>query len=97
MCRSLDSSTPKYWGLSRKLINKFNKKYILFVLFSLQGNKGGALFCNDEFTGILSNGISCGAVNQPGVFTQVRFFDDWINQQFLRTDIPAAGSIPFGP
>lgn len=64
--------------------------------FSLKGNKGGALFCNDEFTGILSNGISCGAVNQPGVYTQVRFFNDWIDQQFLRTDIPAAGSIPFG-
>lgn len=63
----------------------------------VKGNKGGGLFCNDEFTGILSNGIGCGAANQPGVYTQVRFFNDWIEQQFLRTDIPEAGSFPFGP
>lgn len=62
------------------------------------GNLGGGLFCQGsadqwELTGVLSFGIACGALNTPGVFTQVRFFEPWINQQFTRTDATPAGTL----
>lgn len=60
------------------------------------GNLGGGLFCNVnnmwQLTGVLSFGIGCGAANDPGVYTQVRFFEAWINQQFTRTDPTPAGT-----
>lgn len=51
------------------------------------GNLGGGLFCNDELVGILSLSTGC-AANQirPPVFTQVRFYETWIQAQFARTD-----------
>jgi len=61
------------------------------------GNLGGGLFClvgtNWQLTGVLSFGIGCGATNTPGVYTQVRFFEAWINQQFTRTDATPAGTL----
>lgn len=56
---------------------------------------GGGLFCNNQLTGILSFGIGCGAVNTPpGVYTNIAPFSAWINQQFLRTDMPRPGTAP---
>lgn len=56
---------------------------------------GGGLFCNNQLTGILSFGIGCGAANTaPGVYTNIQSFTAWINQQFLRTDIPRPGTAP---
>jgi len=60
------------------------------------GNVGGPLFCNVnnwwELHGVLSFGhTGCGAANHPGVYTQVRFFDQWINQQLTRTDATPPG------
>lgn len=61
------------------------------------GNLGGGLFCpvsnTWELTGVLSFGIGCGAINNPGVYTQVRFFEAWINQQLTRTDATPAGTL----
>jgi len=61
------------------------------------GNLGGPLFCNVnnwwQLTGILSFGINCGTANSPGVYTQVRFFDAWINTQLTRTDATPAGTL----
>jgi len=61
------------------------------------GNLGGPLFCftNNwwQLTGILSFGINCGSVNSPGVYTQVRFFETWINTQLTRTDATPAGTL----
>lgn len=61
------------------------------------GNLGGGLFCQVrntwELTGVLSLTHGCGTVNTPGVYTQVRFFEAWINQQFTRTDATPAGSL----
>jgi len=56
------------------------------------GNLGAGLFCNEELAGILSFGFSCGQANQPAVFTQTRFFDGWITQQLVRTDVVAPGT-----
>jgi len=61
------------------------------------GNLGGGLFCPVRnvwlLTGVLSFGISCGTANSPGVYTQVRFFEQWINQQLTRTDATPAGTL----
>lgn len=64
------------------------------------GNLGGGLFCPVspdssiiQLTGVLSFGIGCGAINTPGVYTQVRFFETWINQQLTRTDATPAGTV----
>lgn len=63
------------------------------------GNVGGGLFCQVnnvwELTGVLSFGVACGLVNSPGVYTQVRFFETWINQQLTRTDATPAGSLVY--
>lgn len=50
------------------------------------GNLGTGLYCNRQLVGILSFGLNCGAVNNPPVFTQVRFYSHWVDQQFNRTE-----------
>ncbi|XP_058443160.1 trypsin-1-like [Malaya genurostris] len=55
---------------------------------------GSGLYCNGELTGLLSFGMNCGTANNPPTFTQIRFFNPWINQQLNRTDIPPAGWSP---
>lgn len=59
------------------------------------GNLGGGLFCNIngwwQFSGILSGGLGCGAVNVAGLYMQVRDFNVWIEQQFGRTDATNPG------
>ncbi|XP_055588006.1 transmembrane protease serine 11D-like [Uranotaenia lowii] len=49
------------------------------------GNLGTGLYCNRELVGTLSFGANCGAANNPPVFTQVRNYNRWINEQFNRT------------
>lgn len=57
---------------------------------------GGGIYCFGNFTGIASSGaaVQCGAANSPGIYTQVRHHITWINAQFTRTQIPAAGATP---
>jgi trypsin len=55
-------------------------------------NRGSGVYCNGRLSGILNFGFGCGAANQPGVYTQVRFFRQWIEQQFNREDVPPAGT-----
>lgn len=63
------------------------------------GNLGGGLFCQVgtvwQLTGVLSFGVGCGTASTPGVYTQVRFFQTWINQQLTRTDATPAGSLVY--
>lgn len=60
-----------------------------------QFNRGGALFCNNRLEGILSSGFSCGTVaNTPGVYTQIRFYIPWIEEQMRRQDIPPGNVSP---
>lgn len=47
------------------------------------GNLGSPLYCDEELTGLLSFGVNCGIANDPPVFTQVRFFNRWIDQQIV--------------
>lgn len=78
----------------------FNQSMLFFLSnyrahhsFLIQGNLGAGLFCNDELAGILSFGFACGQPNQPAVFTQTRFYDEWINQQLTRQDTVQPGTI----
>jgi trypsin len=57
-------------------------------------NIGAALYCNGMLQGLLNSGFGCGVANNPGVYIQVRFFAEWIDEQIRRQDIPAAFSFP---
>uniref|UniRef100_A0A182RAN4 Peptidase S1 domain-containing protein n=1 Tax=Anopheles funestus TaxID=62324 RepID=A0A182RAN4_ANOFN len=57
-------------------------------------NRGGGLYCNDLLTGVVSFGFGCGANTTYTVYTQVRYYQHWIQQQFTRTDTPVAGPTP---
>ncbi|XP_052890612.1 trypsin-like [Anopheles moucheti] len=57
-------------------------------------NRGGGLYCNDLLTGVISFGFGCGTNVTYTVHTQVRYYHNWIQQQFVRTDIPVAGPTP---
>lgn len=58
------------------------------IKFYFKDNIGGGLFCGTQNTvqlaGVLSHGLACGVANNPGVFTLVSHFNDWINTQFTR-------------
>ncbi|XP_065089620.1 trypsin-2-like [Ochlerotatus camptorhynchus] len=45
------------------------------------GNFGSPLYCEGQLTGMLSFGVNCGLPNDPPVFTQVRYFNRWIDEQ----------------
>ncbi|XP_055525135.1 trypsin-2-like [Wyeomyia smithii] len=55
---------------------------------------GSGLYCNGDLTGLLSFGMNCGAAANPPTFTQIRWFNPWINQTLTRTDIPPLGWSP---
>lgn len=59
------------------------------------GNLGSGLYCNGQLTGILTGRLGCGVANVPAVYQQVRGYNNWITQQFTRTDNPIPGNIPF--
>uniref|UniRef100_A0A0A1WI80 Trypsin eta n=1 Tax=Zeugodacus cucurbitae TaxID=28588 RepID=A0A0A1WI80_ZEUCU len=42
------------------------------------GDSGGPLVCNNLLTGIVSWGIECALPRLPGVYTDVAYFSDWI-------------------
>lgn len=44
------------------------------------GDSGGPLVVNGTLVGIVSWGFHC-AVNYPGVFTNVAYFKNWIDEQ----------------
>lgn len=53
--------------------------------FICTGDSGGPMVIqrNDkrfQLTGVISWGIGCAEPNQPGVYTRISEFRDWINQ-----------------
>uniref|UniRef100_A0A1B0CTN8 Putative chymotrypsin bi-signalp detected n=1 Tax=Lutzomyia longipalpis TaxID=7200 RepID=A0A1B0CTN8_LUTLO len=57
-------------------------------------NPGGALYCHGRLFAIMSHNRQCGMPNAPGVYTQYRFYENWIQVQMNRTDTPPAGPTP---
>ncbi|GAB0097863.1 Peptidase S1 domain-containing protein [Sergentomyia squamirostris] len=59
---------------------------------------GGALYClvegTDRLVAIMSHNRRCGQNNAPGVYTQLRFYQDWIARQLIRTDATPPGPTP---
>jgi secreted trypsin-like serine protease len=64
------------------------------VTGACRGNLGSGLYCGNQLTGVLAFGIGCGAANNPGVYMDIRQYNDWINSQIIRTDNPQPGSFP---
>lgn len=59
---------------------------IFAVLFPLikQGDSGGPMVIQEEqswvLAGVISWGIGCAEANQPGVYTRISEFRDWIDK-----------------
>uniref|UniRef100_A0A1B0DRA2 Uncharacterized protein n=1 Tax=Phlebotomus papatasi TaxID=29031 RepID=A0A1B0DRA2_PHLPP len=45
-----------------------------------------------QLIGIFHDGITCNQVNNPSIFMDVRFYLDWINQTYNRTDLTPPGT-----
>ncbi|XP_055710761.1 trypsin-like [Phlebotomus papatasi] len=56
------------------------------------GNQGGGVYFNRQLIGIFHDGITCNQVNNPSIFMDVRFYLDWINQTYNRTDLTPPGT-----
>ena len=71
--------------ISRKNLSSIEIKNNIFF-FNL-GDSGGPLFCRFPTTrerwylaGIVSHGIGCAQPKQPGIYTRVAYYQDWIRQ-----------------
>ncbi|XP_001651955.2 trypsin-2 isoform X2 [Aedes aegypti] len=48
------------------------------------GNLGSPLYCDGQLAGLLSFGTNCGLADDPPVFSQVRYFNRWIDGEILK-------------
>ncbi len=53
---------------------------------SCQGDSGGGLVCNGILTGIVSFGAECAMRGFPGVYTEVSYYSDWVEENGATVD-----------
>lgn len=46
----------------------------------MKGDSGGPLECEQQIIGIVSHGVGCGLQNRPGIYIDVFYFSDWIEE-----------------
>lgn len=47
---------------------------------SCEGDNGGPLVYSGSIFGIVSHGDGCGRVNRPGIYTDVYYYREWIQE-----------------
>ena len=67
----------------------------MFVSFFLQGDSGGPLVCqfNDKWIqiGLVSWGVHCALEEVPVIYTDVRFYKDWVYHTMNQASILDSG------
>lgn len=63
-----------------KITGQLCAGYMDGVRDACSGDSGGPLVCNGKLTGIISFGSGCGQANNPGIYTDVLYFRNWIRE-----------------
>lgn len=69
----------------RRYVNCMRQRDYVLIKSDFSGDSGGPMVIQRDdkrflLAGVISWGIGCAEPNQPGVYTRISEFRDWINQ-----------------